>query len=378
MTRSGSGLARTFHRREKEAKARSQRSRKRKDGKEKNKISLPGPMSEVTKGSKVSVEDTLAFVNRSIDDRKKEVEAKKDKKIPRPMNSFLLYRKAYQERIKEWTDQKNHQKVSEVAAASWQGYESVELKNRYADYAKLERDNHHLAWPNWKFKPKKGPNKRKENESDMGDGDLSDPCDTDPEWAPNTSGKSQTKQVRRIAHGPWAGPSTTSYKAVYPNPFPSHRSAFQAPNPGKLPPAPMNVGNGQGLYYQQVGTPGNHRGIQVEDIRWSQNSAPNTQSVSGPSHVSGLPGAGAALLRLDDFEAGNHDIGSDGQLDPLLLTQEASGAMGSFTDEQFDLLSWNNESQSFGEEPVFPSEHQRDPGGFSDDEFTEYLEGGRR
>ena len=340
-------------------------------------------MSEVTRSSKVSVEDTLAFVNRSVEERKKEVEAKKDKKIPRPMNSFLLYRKAYQERIKEWTDQKNHQKVSEVAAASWQDYESMELKNKYADYAKIERDNHHLAWPNWKFKPKKGPNKRKGNESDFEVGELSDPYDTDPDWRQNFPKKSQPKQARRTAYGPYVG-RAIPYKPTYPGPYVTtgiSRSAFQTSNPGKPPPAPMNGGGGQGLYFRQVVQPGSHRGIQVEDIRWNQTSAPSIQPANEPLHVSGLPGAGAALLRLEDFGSSDHDVSQGehiGQLDPLLLTQDSAGAIGPFTDEQFDLLDWNNESQSFGGEPVFPSEEQRDSGGFSDDEFAEYLEGGRR
>ena len=355
--------------REEETKARPPKGRRRKDDIVKNKISLPGPMSEVTANSKVSVEDTLAFVNRSAEDRKKEVEGKKDKKIPRPMNSFLLYRKAYQERIKEWTDQKNHQKVSEVAAASWQDYESIELKNRYAEYAKMERDNHHLAWPNWKFRPKKGPNKRKGNESDLPDEDLSDPYGTDPDWRQSPS----AKQAKRTAYGPYVRRTVTAYPNSYAGTA-INRSAFLASNPGKPPPAPMNGRSGRGLYYQHMVQPGNHGGIQVEDVHWNQTAAPGTE----PSHVSGLPGAGAALLGLDDFSSIEHDPSSGGQLDPLLLSGDAVGAMGSFTHEQFNLLDWNNESQSFGQEPTFPSEDRRDPGAFSDDEFAEYLEGGPR
>ncbi|KAK2878182.1 hypothetical protein FQN49_001085 [Arthroderma sp. PD_2] len=115
------------------------------------------PLSELTKNMPhIPIRDMERWVNRSADERLKEVKMKNGK-IARPMNSFMLYRSAYAERTKEWCSQNNHQVVSRASGQSWP-LEPREIRDRYERYATIERDNHHKAHPNYKFAPNKNQN----------------------------------------------------------------------------------------------------------------------------------------------------------------------------------------------------------------------------
>ena len=114
-------------------------------------------MSELTKDSDVPVKDIEAWVTRPSAERVEE-SIKRKGHIARPMNSFMLYRSAYAERTKDWCKQNNHQVVSSVAGESWP-LESDELREQFNDWAKLERDNHAIAFPNYKFSPSKANQK---------------------------------------------------------------------------------------------------------------------------------------------------------------------------------------------------------------------------
>ncbi|KAI9368573.1 hypothetical protein BJX61DRAFT_523335 [Aspergillus egyptiacus] len=103
------------------------------------------------------IKDMESFVHRSIEQRR--AEARKAGKIPRPMNSFMLYRSAYAERVKTWYAQNNHQVVSLAAGASWRN-ETEEIKDKYNALAKIEKQNHMKAHPGYKFAPSKDKRKR--------------------------------------------------------------------------------------------------------------------------------------------------------------------------------------------------------------------------
>ncbi|KAI5292962.1 hypothetical protein KEM55_007389, partial [Ascosphaera atra] len=134
---------------------------------------LPGPLSELTKHmDHIPLRNMEAHVNRSLETRLEEVE-KKNGKIARPMNSFMLYRSAYAERTKEWCSKNNHQIVSSVSGQSWP-LEPPEVRDKYEKLAVIDRENHKKAHPNYKFAPNKAniPPKRKrtpELESEFGD-----------------------------------------------------------------------------------------------------------------------------------------------------------------------------------------------------------------
>ncbi|CAD6503826.1 BgTH12-05571 [Blumeria graminis f. sp. triticale] len=72
----------------------------------------------------------------------------------RPMNSFMLYRKAYQNRAKGWCSQNNHQVVSQVCGTSWL-FEPSAVKDKFNEWARIERINHQIAHPEYKFSPNK-------------------------------------------------------------------------------------------------------------------------------------------------------------------------------------------------------------------------------
>jgi hypothetical protein len=181
------------------AKPRSPKPTKKKSAKDRAKdLSLKEPISVFTKDIDVPIKDMEAWVHRSTEVRMKEVEDGNGK-IPRPMNSFMLYRSAYADRLKAWGQHNNHQEVSKFAGASWQ-IEPEELKDRYKDLAKVERENHQRAHPDYKFSPSKAGTIRKrgspddESEEDDGPNDYDDP---DAEWAPG--GRRTRNKRQRIA-----------------------------------------------------------------------------------------------------------------------------------------------------------------------------------
>ncbi|KAF8860945.1 hypothetical protein BDZ45DRAFT_672215 [Acephala macrosclerotiorum] len=97
--------------------------------------------------------DIEAYVNRPAAERQLEAENNKvPGKVKRPMNSFMLYRKAYQLRAKEYGLMTNHQVVSQLCGDSWP-LEPEEIREQFAEWARVERDRHEEAHPGYKFTP---------------------------------------------------------------------------------------------------------------------------------------------------------------------------------------------------------------------------------
>lgn len=76
--------------------------------------------------------------------------------VKRPLNAFMLYRKDKQGEIPT----ANHQSVSRIIGAMWKN-ESADTKARYNALAQQEREKHRLAYPGYKYSPKKRINKDK-------------------------------------------------------------------------------------------------------------------------------------------------------------------------------------------------------------------------
>jgi hypothetical protein len=209
---------------------------------------LAGPMSEVTKESNIPVIDIGAYVHRSTEERIKEVSAGKTPgKIKRPMNAFMLYRKAYQNRAKEWCSQHNHQVVSQVCGDSWP-LEPDHVRAQFTEWAKIERDNHQKAHPSYKFtpskphKPKPITGKRGRDEEEEGE-DLEDP-----DWH-------GSKRMRRTPTPLDRDHEYQHSRSLYHGGgYQQHnRSTFHATNPGKqVPPAYDGHASAGGHYYQTM------------------------------------------------------------------------------------------------------------------------------
>ncbi|KAL8419472.1 hypothetical protein RB594_002620 [Gaeumannomyces avenae] len=138
-------------------------------------LSVTRPLSELAVEMGIEVEDMHAYVTRSTEERHQEIDrtGTKDRgRIKRPMNSFMLYRKAYQLMTKKYCGQDNHQVVSRVCGDSWRHLESDAFKAGFERLAKLDRAGHKAAWPNYKFQPAK-PRGKKGKDADE---------DDDPTW----------------------------------------------------------------------------------------------------------------------------------------------------------------------------------------------------
>ena len=81
-------------------------------------VSMPIPLSELLLD--VPLVETEAYIRRPKELREEErIKRHNFPRIPRPMNVFLLYRRAVSERAKGYAGVTNHQAVSRIAAASW-------------------------------------------------------------------------------------------------------------------------------------------------------------------------------------------------------------------------------------------------------------------
>ncbi|OIW34982.1 hypothetical protein CONLIGDRAFT_33432 [Coniochaeta ligniaria NRRL 30616] len=209
---------------------------------------LSGPMSEITKNSAIPVVDIGSYVNRSAEERVREVaEGKIPGKIKRPMNAFMLYRKAYQNRAKEWCSQHNHQIVSQVCGDSWP-LEPDHVRAQFTEWAQLERDNHQKAHPSYKFTPSKPHNKPKPSPAGRKrplEDDVPDDDPNDPDWR-------GAKRPRRMDTPVDHDDEYHQSRSLYGGGYQPNRSAFHATNPGKPLPQPYDAHLGAGGHYYQT------------------------------------------------------------------------------------------------------------------------------
>lgn len=324
---------------------------------------LEKPLSEVTKDwAHVPVVDIEAYVNRSAETRQLEVEQGKiPGKIKRPMNAFMLYRKAYQNRTKHWCMQHNHQIVSQVCGESWP-LEPESIRLQFNEWAKTERANHHNAHPGYKFTPAK-PRKKPERE-DFGDGGSDG---SDGEWAPRRGGggtRSRPQNNRTELNGvdadyqqprsayahhhshyaaPMSMPQTVMPLAV----AQARSSAFHYANPGKAYPGPYTLGELGTAYYQQDIQPGTQQG--VEDVMLRRMPSPHYSYQPHPDDAMFTLAAPYAPMSLSSPQPGMQDqpdlaltfeqsidpsiLPQDGPFDPFLL----EGALNS----QLDTQQWS-------------------------------------
>ncbi|KAL5334711.1 hypothetical protein BJX70DRAFT_347924 [Aspergillus crustosus] len=111
------------------------------------------PLSMLTANlTHIPIKDIETQVNRSTAERIAEVTKKK--KIPRSSNSFMLYRSAYADRCKAYFANQNHQHVSRIAGKSW-AIETPEIRELYTRLAEIEKANQKLAFPEYRYVPKK-------------------------------------------------------------------------------------------------------------------------------------------------------------------------------------------------------------------------------
>lgn len=234
------------------SKARAIRSPKEKRGRghrntasgTKTRIALPGPLSEITAHfTDVPVRDMEAHVNRPTPARLEEARLRGlagNKAVARPMNAFMLYRSAYTARCKEYLGMENHQEISRAIGASWR-LESESFKGRFNEWSRIERSNHAVAFPGYKFQPKKDTGVARRTEIELtpprssvsAAGDMGSPTDWDelePEFSlapPYLHRRTQSFEISSRSSSPFESyhglpPTlTSSYDANWNTSFPS-------------------------------------------------------------------------------------------------------------------------------------------------------------
>ncbi|KAG0649549.1 Transcription factor ste11 [Hyphodiscus hymeniophilus] len=336
-TRSGLGIPRSHHnlkpmpggrpRVEKFPKMRKVKKEKIKA--EKKVAKLEQPLSELTKDwTHVPVADIETYVNRSAEERRKEVdEGKIPGKVKRPMNSFMLYRKAYQNRTKDWCLQNNHQVVSQVCGDSWP-LEPHEVKDQFSEWARIERINHQNAHPGYKFSPSK-PGITKSTKRKMSEEPMSEESDLDDfDWqtGPSRSKRKHRQTPRQQSQQPVDYPTTRSAyqyssrgNSIEPSRPSYHKSSYQASNPTRQAPQPYSQAHLEhGHYYQQSVQAGSQMG--VEDVIIRKAAAPGVHS-----YLSSIPGGGGQDYDLMDPNAyGQYEVhqSHEHRIDPALMGPE--------------------------------------------------------
>ncbi|KAI5462941.1 membrane magnesium transporter-domain-containing protein [Mariannaea sp. PMI_226] len=230
-----------------------------KDSKKKKTCSVtcPKPLSELAKDhSDIQILDVGEFVTRSTEQRLSETSRNKEiGHIKRPMNAFMLYRKAYQELAKTQCRQNNHQIVSAYCGASWRE-ESDKVTHQFNEWAKIERVNHHKAHPGYKFTPSKPRGRKQETDGEStvySDGDDAD-WGSPRRLVQQTAQKQSTRQVSRLSETPsltyepfsegientTMRPCQDMYGYGIPGPSPaiSHRQLEQSPYGPRLHSSP--------------------------------------------------------------------------------------------------------------------------------------------
>ncbi|KAL8736219.1 MAG: hypothetical protein Q9166_000374 [cf. Caloplaca sp. 2 TL-2023] len=279
----------------------------------------------------VPVVDVFSKVNRSIEERQEE--ARKDNKIKRPSNSFMLYRSAYGDRVKALYPQNNHQIISRICGASWK-METADVTEKFKMYYEVEKENHAKAHPTYKFSPaKSSPSRKRRGTGDTSDEDDigSELGDLDSEYRPRGGRRSRPAKIPR-AGTPTSYPvnaNLNNYQSLMVNPNVPYmnQSTWQFSNPGKPMPAPLD----RPFEHQYWQTAIHQRAPNVEDVYVFRTHGPQTQAPVSQALI-GLPGGShEELLGVDSGENSPSP-----QVDPLLLGYD--GAIpehgGDFAHEQ--------------------------------------------
>lgn len=232
-----------------------------------NPIHLRAPLSELTRESELPVKDMKAHINRPVEVRIKEARDRQEKKgkgnkgVPRPMNSFMLYRSAYAERCKEWALQHNHQVVSSISGASWP-LETAEIRRLYTELAEEERVKHREAHPSYKFAPSKPGNGVLSKEDDYDDEGFSE-NDPDGEYAPS---RRLARQARRTPTQQ-TYQDLAQYSGAYPHAVPSNTNASNW-NIITGPERPMSAQYQAHQYFAQQYHPQQYQAQQYQSLQY--------------------------------------------------------------------------------------------------------------
>jgi hypothetical protein len=90
---------------------------------------------------------------------------------PRPLNSFMIYRREYQKKIKEQHPNillSELSRISKSAADEW-AQEPQHVKQKYAEKARVEKERHMKLYPNYVYCPRR-PSRSKQRKKSTSEG----------------------------------------------------------------------------------------------------------------------------------------------------------------------------------------------------------------
>lgn len=121
-------------------------------------MELPCPLSQLSMDpSPIPVRDMEAWVRRPVEARHQEARKRRGR-VPRPANTFILYRSAYTARAKHWLAHGHHKAISVLLGRSWK-MEPAEVREKYERLAKVEKQKHTEAHPHYRFRMTKKRNR---------------------------------------------------------------------------------------------------------------------------------------------------------------------------------------------------------------------------
>ncbi|KAG6101391.1 hypothetical protein E4U30_002064 [Claviceps sp. LM220 group G6] len=82
------------------------------------------------------------------------------KKIPRPPNAYILYRKERHNAVKEANPGISNNEISQVLGKSW-NLETRELRQRYKEMSENIKIAFHEKYPNYTYRPRKPSEKKR-------------------------------------------------------------------------------------------------------------------------------------------------------------------------------------------------------------------------
>lgn len=152
------------------------------------------------------MDDIEAYVNRSLDERRRE--ASVAGKIKRELNPFLLYRKAHksvaEELIRNNSNDTSHinPRISKLCGVSWKHLEPPEVKSQYETWSKIEKDRLKEAFPEYRYQPNKRQRTEEQELPAFTDaygppGDYGSQCQSQRDFTPDRSGFGQATPPRR-------------------------------------------------------------------------------------------------------------------------------------------------------------------------------------
>ena len=201
--------------------------------------------------------------------------------------------------------------------------EPAEIRKQYDVWAKIERENHAKAFPEYKFQPQtnKASNRKRKGRVEDSEAEESD-LDSDYAYEPRTATRAlksrRTMNNYRESSNTPSGDSLDEYEPYgqgIPDVF--HPSSYQMTNPGK----PLPIGLQQlphGQYYQTTSHPNQKYasyGGFVEDVMLQPTEGPAGYHQPAPP-VIGIPGAFHHELQGD--ESGQ----MLNQIDPMLASYD--------------------------------------------------------